>query len=191
MTVLELGLTLPMKLSLALIVAGLCCMTARAEDWTASGKDYHDVVVGQVEADRVHITYDGGAGTVMLSDLSPELQKKFSYDPVAAKAATEAKQKADAQAQSELDAQVRAQALQAAKAPPAPLTFQEKVEAGKAQKVKDLEGGIQGEQAFIEKQKLDAAISANDPKRVARDNQWILNAQKRIAKDRADIEKYR
>jgi len=62
---------------------------AWAEDWTVNGKDYHNVTVGKVEPDRVHITYDGGIGTVMLSDLTPELQKRFNYDPAQAKAAAQ------------------------------------------------------------------------------------------------------
>lgn len=50
------------------------------ENWTVNGKDYHNVKVGQVEADRVHITYDGGVGTLPLADLSSLLQKKFNFD---------------------------------------------------------------------------------------------------------------
>jgi hypothetical protein len=68
---------------------------AWAEDWTVNGKNYHNVTVGQVELDRVHITYDGGVGTVMLSDLTPELQKRFNYDPLKAKA-TAAQREEDA-----------------------------------------------------------------------------------------------
>ncbi len=63
-----------------------------SEDWTVNGKDYHNVTVGQVESDRVHITYDGGIGTIMLADLPPELKKRFNYDPVAAKEMTAERQ---------------------------------------------------------------------------------------------------
>jgi hypothetical protein len=86
----------------------MCCLTARAEDWTVNGKDYHNVTVGQVEPDRVHITYDGGVGTVMLSDLTPELQKRFDYDPQKAKASTDARDKASAEAQKEMAAELAA-----------------------------------------------------------------------------------
>jgi hypothetical protein len=65
----------------------LCFTTAQAEDWTIKDKTFHNVVVGQIEADRVHITYDGGLGTVQLADLPPDLQKRFNYNPNAAKAA--------------------------------------------------------------------------------------------------------
>jgi tetratricopeptide (TPR) repeat protein len=52
-----------------------------ASDWTVSGKTFHNVKVGSVDANVVHITYDGGVGTVPLADLPPDLQKKFNYDP--------------------------------------------------------------------------------------------------------------
>ncbi|MCE0483605.1 MAG: hypothetical protein LV479_05140 [Methylacidiphilales bacterium] len=54
-----------------------------------NGKTFHNVTVGKVEVDRVHITYDGGIGTVALADLPPDLQKRFNYDPAQAKAATQ------------------------------------------------------------------------------------------------------
>src|ERR1035438_7040862 len=91
-----------MRLLCTVIVAGLCCSMAWAEDWTVNGKDYHNVTVGKVEPDRVHITYDGGIGTVMLSDLTPELQKRFNYDPKAAAQASQQKAAADAQAEAEV-----------------------------------------------------------------------------------------
>jgi len=77
---------LSMRIALALILAGLSCTATRAEDWTVNGKDYHNVIVGQIDADRVHISYDGGIGTVALSDLPPDLQKRFNYNPAGAKA---------------------------------------------------------------------------------------------------------
>ncbi len=77
------------------------------KDWTVNGKDYHNVIVGQVDADRVHITYDGGLGTVMLSDLPPDLQKRFNYDPVAAKQTTQERAQQASQADAELAAEMR------------------------------------------------------------------------------------
>ncbi len=50
-------------------------------DWTVNGKTFRNVKVGTVDSDAVHITYDGGVGTVALADLPPDLQKKFKYDP--------------------------------------------------------------------------------------------------------------
>lgn len=52
------------------------------------GKTYHNVIVGTVEADQVHITYDGGIGSIPLSELPPDVQKQLGYDPQ--KAATAA-----------------------------------------------------------------------------------------------------
>jgi len=66
---------------------------ANAGDWTVNGREYHNVKVGEVEIDRVHITYDGGLGTVMIADLPPELKKCFvNYDPAAAKAKMQERQ---------------------------------------------------------------------------------------------------
>jgi hypothetical protein len=79
---------------LALVFA---IVSVRAEDWTVSGKDYHNVVVGQVEADRVHISYDGGVGAVNLADLPPDLQRRFNYDPEKAKKVSEVRAQLEAQ----------------------------------------------------------------------------------------------
>jgi len=64
--------------------------------WTVLYKEYHNVVVTQVESDKVHIRFDGGIGSLNMADLPPELQKMFNYDPQAA--ALAAKQNAEAQA---------------------------------------------------------------------------------------------
>ena len=88
-----------MKAFLAVIVAGLCCLTARAEDWTVNGKDYHNVTVSKVDPDKVHITFDGGIGSINLADLPPDLRKRFNYDPQAAKTAVKAE--ADREAKSD------------------------------------------------------------------------------------------
>jgi len=58
-------------------------------DWIVNGTVYHHVTVSQIEPDRVHIAYDGGAGTVQLSDLPPDLQKRFNYDPTKAQIAAQ------------------------------------------------------------------------------------------------------
>jgi hypothetical protein len=68
-----------------------------AEDWTVNGKTYHNVTVSKVEPDSVHIMFDGGIGSLKLSDLTPELQKRFNYDPAKAKAAEEAEAERHAQ----------------------------------------------------------------------------------------------
>lgn len=68
------------------------------EDWEIQGHTVHNVIVTNVEVDRVQITYDGGAGSPDLAMLSPELQKRFNYDPIKAKEAKEAREQANNQA---------------------------------------------------------------------------------------------
>ncbi len=68
-----------------MLIFALLAFPVHAEDWMVDGKDYHNVKVGTLDPDKVHITYDGGLGTVFLADLSPDLQKRFGYDAKAAK----------------------------------------------------------------------------------------------------------
>jgi hypothetical protein len=49
----------------------------------------------------VHITYDGGLGTVNTSDLTPDIQKMLNYDPQTAKLASQ--QRAAEQAQTDAE----------------------------------------------------------------------------------------
>ena len=79
-----------------LVLIALMTLPALAEDWTVNGKDYNDVKVLKVEDDMVSVQYTGGIGRFAIADLSPELKKRFNYDP--AKAAAIAKQKADEEA---------------------------------------------------------------------------------------------
>lgn len=58
-----------------------------AEDWTTTdGKTYKDVLVCRTLADSVTIQHDGkdDVVSVPLATLSPELQKRFGYNPHAA-----------------------------------------------------------------------------------------------------------
>jgi hypothetical protein len=71
----------------------LLSIASHAEDWFVDGKDYHNVKVGRVEADRVHVTYDGGIGAILIADMPSDLKKRFSFDPVAAKAIADAREK--------------------------------------------------------------------------------------------------
>jgi hypothetical protein len=88
--------------------------TPMPKDWTVNGREFYNVTVGEVEADRVNITYDGGLGTVMLADMPRDLQKRFNYDPAAAQK-LEAQRAADQQEFAALDAaRAKEQATQAA-----------------------------------------------------------------------------
>ncbi len=69
---------------------------AAAEDWTTTdGTKYVNVRVIRVEDDAITIIYRDGGALVPLFKLPPALQQKFDYDPVKAKAAAEARSKAD------------------------------------------------------------------------------------------------
>jgi hypothetical protein len=69
-----------------------------AEDWTTTdGTSYQNVRVVRVEDDAVTILYKDGGALVFLNKLPPSLQERFDYDPVKAKAAAEARSKADAE----------------------------------------------------------------------------------------------
>ena len=85
-----------MKLLLyvALFLSGLAL--ARAEDWkTIDGKQYPDVTVQKVEPDAVTILYRDGGALIPLAILPDDLQKRFHYDPAAARAAADARDQAD------------------------------------------------------------------------------------------------
>jgi hypothetical protein len=63
-----------------------------SEDWTINSKTYLNVKVTKVEPDQVHILFDGGIGAIKMVDMPSDLQKRFNYDPTAAKAAADAKE---------------------------------------------------------------------------------------------------
>jgi hypothetical protein len=97
----------PVKALLTLLLA-LFALPAFAEDWkTTDGKVYVNVKVVRVEDDAVTILDKDGGALVPLNKLDPTLQKRFSYDPVKAKAAADARAAADAanakQLQAEMD----------------------------------------------------------------------------------------
>jgi len=80
---------------------------ARAEDWTTSdGTCYKNVRVIRVEDDAITIIYKDGGALVPIFKLPPTLQERFDYNPAKAKAAAEARSKADAQNAKELQAEI-------------------------------------------------------------------------------------
>jgi hypothetical protein len=86
-----------MNVAFAVLVAGLCCSTARAEDWTTSdGKVYQNVTVVKSAPDAVTILYRDGGALVPLAKLPANLQQRFHYDPAKAKIAADERVKADA-----------------------------------------------------------------------------------------------
>lgn len=53
---------------------------------TTSGKTYAGAVVKRVEPDRIMVIYKEGATVIPMTDLPPEMQQKYNFDPVKAKA---------------------------------------------------------------------------------------------------------
>ena len=104
------------KTSLSVIlVLVFATFPAWAEDWTVNGNTYHNVTVTKVDSDKVHITYDGGIGSVNLADLPADLQKRFNYDPAKAKAAEQAEAERQAESDQERALEAKKQAANDAK----------------------------------------------------------------------------
>jgi hypothetical protein len=89
------------------VVLALCSTNGFAEDWTTTdGTKYQNVQVIRVEDDAVTILYKDGGALIPLFKLPPSLQERFDYDPVKAKAAAEARAKADVENAKELQAEI-------------------------------------------------------------------------------------
>ena len=88
-----------MKSALLLFLAlGLALLPLRAEDWTTTtGETYKNVKVLSHDAAYVTILHQDGGGKILLSTLSPDVQKRFGYDPVKAAQAIAAAAAADEQ----------------------------------------------------------------------------------------------
>lgn len=86
---------LPFLLTAALLASS--AMSLRAEDWkTTDGKVYQDVTVVDSAPDAVTILHQDGGALVPLANLPPDIQKRFNYDPVKARAAAVARARDDA-----------------------------------------------------------------------------------------------
>ena len=95
------------KLFLTVFALALLPTALLAEDWkTTDGMVYKDVRVIRVEADAITIIYRDGGALVPLFKLPHDLQDRFDYDPVKAKAAAEARSKADAENAKALQAEI-------------------------------------------------------------------------------------
>jgi hypothetical protein len=58
---------------------------AFAEDFkTINGKEYKNAKLSRVEPDGIVITFSGGIVKIPFAEMSPEIQKKYGYDPAAA-----------------------------------------------------------------------------------------------------------
>src|SRR5205823_11332178 len=67
-----------------LLLALFALQLAAADDFTtATGQEYKNVTVSRVEPDGIVITFSGGIVKIPFTELSPEIQKKYGYDPKA------------------------------------------------------------------------------------------------------------
>jgi hypothetical protein len=76
-----------MKVIVAECCAVVCfCSLAVADDFkTTNGKEYKNAKINRVEPDGVVIRFSGGIVKIPFTELSEELQRKYSYDPESAK----------------------------------------------------------------------------------------------------------
>lgn len=88
------------RILIILALAAGAAMAGRADESLSSlqvGIDtYTNVVVTKVTATDIYFTHAGGMANAKIKDLSPELQKHFSFDPTVANAAEQ--KQADSQA---------------------------------------------------------------------------------------------
>ena len=89
------------------VALALSSTSVFAEDWTTTdGTNYQNVRVVRVEDDAVTILYKDGGALIFLFKLPPDLQERFDYDPIKAKAAMEARVKDDAENAKALQAEI-------------------------------------------------------------------------------------
>ena len=94
-------------LAMVAVLSATCGVSLWAEDWTTTdGKVYQNVTVVKSEFDAITILYRDGGALVPLAKLPPDLQKRFNYDPVQAKAAADARAQADAKSAIALRAEI-------------------------------------------------------------------------------------
>ena len=125
--------------------------------WNVKGKQYTNVVVTKVEADQVHIMYDGGVGAIDIADLTPDLQKMLNYDPQLAMQAI----KARADDQAKIDAQQATLAAQQAKQNVAEQAMQDQYQQDQAAKEKVSVAKDQRIQYLADEQQMEAAHQVN------------------------------
>jgi hypothetical protein len=69
----------------SLILVVCFASIALADDFkTIYGKEYKNVTVSRVEPDGIVITFSGGIVKIPFTELPPEIQKKYGYDPTTA-----------------------------------------------------------------------------------------------------------
>ena len=72
------------KLSKILILTVCLASVSLADDFkTVDGKEYKNAKVSRVEPDGIVITFSGGIVKLPFAELSPEVQKRYGFDPIA------------------------------------------------------------------------------------------------------------
>src|SRR5207247_5137 len=72
------------KLSKILILTVCLASVSLADDFkTFDGKEYKNAKVSRVEPDGIVITFSGGIVKLPFAELSPEVQKRYGFDPIA------------------------------------------------------------------------------------------------------------
>lgn len=115
MTCHHLGMKLPSMAVFALPLA--LAFHVLGDDAPTGPKDLGTVTIGDKTYTNLHVTsvtdlgikatWDGGLGTILFSDMPPDLQKKFGYDPNKFKAAKNAQAEHDAQSDAEAVTQAK------------------------------------------------------------------------------------
>jgi hypothetical protein len=70
-----------MRGALAILIVCFASLALADDFKTVDGKEYKNAKVSRVEPDGIVITFSGGIVKIPFTELSPEVQKKFSYDP--------------------------------------------------------------------------------------------------------------
>ena len=74
-----------MRATLVILIVCFASLALADDFKTIDGKEYKNAKVSRVEPDGIVITFSGGIVKIPFTELSEELQRKYSYDPEAAK----------------------------------------------------------------------------------------------------------
>jgi hypothetical protein len=74
-----------MRTTLVILIVCFASIALADDFKTINGKEYKNAKVSRVEPDGIVITFSGGIVKIPFTELSEELQRKYNYDPEAAK----------------------------------------------------------------------------------------------------------
>jgi len=150
------------QISLA-ILAALFASIASADDFkTNNGKEYKNAKVSRVEPDGIVITFSGGIVKIPFTELSPEIQKKYGYDPQAAVtySAQQNEQQAALARQRQADEQRRFEERQKYSSNPTPTPATTPVRAaGSSRKLDSIRAEAKVREAEVRGDRFDADVA--------------------------------